>query len=297
MSHLNPPDRPDLQQKLQEILEDPDVRRLARRRAGHPDLAWDALQETFDAVAHVADPAAIKDLRAYFCRVLIRKIHRLSGQLGAALVDDFTRVADAHQERSVSTARAPRPFDEAVSLNLLAKGWFAYFAAQREELTASVPGRSGDHDRYRTEIVAVAERLLYAIVTANVSSADNDEGLRAAYPEWFIELGCPANTRHQRFSRARADVRTLLRKVVSRDDLRSLADVMAPGQLPDRCCYSFLVADEGDERLPSLGQVHIQASSDSSAEEHGTIGAARCRRRPCLPVSGRREGKRLGRCR
>ena len=227
MSHLNPPDRPDLQQKLQQILEDHDVKRLARRRAGDPDLARDALQETFDAVAHVADPAAIKDLRAYFCRVLIRKIHRLSGQLGAALVEDFTRVADAHQDRPVGTPRAPRPVAEAVSTNLLAEGWFAHFAAQREELTASVPGRSAVHDRYRDVIVAVAERLLYTIIIGDISSADDNVALRAAYPEWFAESGCPANTHHQRFSRARADVRALLRKVISRDDLLPLAIVRA----------------------------------------------------------------------
>ncbi len=91
---------PDFQQELLAIRDDPKVRSLARQRAGDPDLAMDALQAAYCAVARVADPAAIRNLRAYFCQVLIRETYRLLGQLGATLMEDFASVADARQGRS-----------------------------------------------------------------------------------------------------------------------------------------------------------------------------------------------------
>ena len=61
--------------------------------------------------------------------------------------------------------------------------------------------------------------MLHANVTGDVSDADSNSELIAAYPEWFAEPGCAENARHQRFCRARADVRHLLSTIVSRDDL------------------------------------------------------------------------------
>src|SRR5579864_4712929 len=62
--------------QLAEIVADPEVRRLALRRAGSRELAEDALQETFYAVARVRDPRRIESLRAFFCRSLINEINR-----------------------------------------------------------------------------------------------------------------------------------------------------------------------------------------------------------------------------
>ena len=90
---------------------------------------------------------------------------------------------------------------------------------ERGELATRVPGRSPDPGRYRDVIVAVAELVLLAIVAGDVSDADSNQALRAAYPQWFGEPGCADNTCHQRFSRARADVRDLLRAIISRDEL------------------------------------------------------------------------------
>jgi DNA-directed RNA polymerase specialized sigma24 family protein len=80
----------DFQHDLLAILDDPKVRSLARRRAGDSELAMDALQAAYCAVARVEDPTAIRNLRAYFCQVLTHEVYRLLGQLGATLVEDFT---------------------------------------------------------------------------------------------------------------------------------------------------------------------------------------------------------------
>ena len=68
-------------------------------------------------------------------------------------------------------------------------------------------------------IVTVAEQVLRAIMVEDISDTDYNTALRAAYPEWFAEPGYPQNTYHQRFSRARADVRALLRTIINPDDL------------------------------------------------------------------------------
>ena len=93
------------------------------------------------------------------------------------------------------------------------------FAAERGELATGCLAAPPIPARYRDVIVTVAELVLLAIVTRDVSDADSNAGLRAAYPEWFDEPGCAENTCHQRFSRARADVRGLLCTIISRDDL------------------------------------------------------------------------------
>ena len=60
------------------------------------------------------------------------------------------------------------------------------------------------------------EYLLRAIVLGDISRADFNHALRARYPEWFGPEACAASNGHQRFSRAREDIRDLLRCVISR---------------------------------------------------------------------------------
>lgn len=221
MPNLNPPDdRPDFQQELLAIRKDPEVRKLARRKAGDQELAEDALQTAFCAVASVANPTAIRDLRAYFCRVLIHEVYRLRGQLGATLMEDFTRVADARQGWSGGNLPARRPVAETVSTRLLAEAWMEPFVTRRRELANRVPGRSPDRHRYREVIVDVAGRVLCRIITEEISDADYNAALSTAYPEWFDQPGSAENNRHQRFRRAREDIRALLRTIVNPDDLR-----------------------------------------------------------------------------
>jgi hypothetical protein len=169
-------------------------------------------------MARIKDPARIEDLRAYFCRVLIRVINALRGQLSAILPDDLAGLADAGRCEACGPV-LPRPVDEAVAADLIARGWLERFAAERASLAGAVPGRSPDPGRYRQVIVSVAERVLRAIVTADICDADGNPALRAAYPEWFAGDSAKAGNAYQRFSRARDDVRSLLRAIISRDDL------------------------------------------------------------------------------
>ena len=140
-STTTPAERQDYLQRLLAIGEDAQVRRLAWARAGDLELAEDALQQTYDAMARIKDPGGIEDLKAYFCRVLIRVINALRGQLGAILPDDLTGLADANQGK-VSGGALPRPVDETVAVDLLARGWLERFVAERASLLAAVPGRS-----------------------------------------------------------------------------------------------------------------------------------------------------------
>jgi hypothetical protein len=200
--------------ELLAIWADPEVRKLAVRRTGDPDLAQDALMQAVCAVAQIGDLRRIKDLKAYFCRVLINEAHRLLGQLTAARVCDPATLAE------MSDARTPgRPSDEGVASALMARSWLERFRAQRGQLRASVPDRSGQPGRYRDMIVAIAEDVLRAAFHGDVSQADSSEALQAAFPEWFGEPGATDNTSHQHLSRARRDVRTLLREIVNRDEL------------------------------------------------------------------------------
>jgi hypothetical protein len=219
LSTTTPDGRRDFQHDLLAILDDPKVRSLARRRAGDPELAMDALQAAYCAVAGVEDPSAIRNLKAYFSQVLTREVYRLLGQFGAMLVQDFTSVADAHQGRPGGHQPIPQSVAETVSTHLLTEAWLEPFKIRRGELAAIVPSRSPDSGRYRDVIVTVAERVLCRIIAGDISDADYNTPLSAAYPQWFDAPRCAENARHQRFRRARADVRDLLRTIINRDDL------------------------------------------------------------------------------
>jgi hypothetical protein len=202
------------------LWEDPRIRRLARSRAEDPEVAEDALQETYYVMGRLPDPEKIRDLRKYFCTALIHEIYRLRGQLRATLLDGFEGLADACQDNT-GRRPLPEPFDETVCTRLRDRTWLRRFAGQREVLTRKVPGRSPDPGRYRDVIVTVAQWILSSAAMTDVSDADFNVALRAEYPAWFAEAGCETANGHQRFRRAREDVRGLLRIIISRDEISS----------------------------------------------------------------------------
>jgi DNA-directed RNA polymerase specialized sigma24 family protein len=205
--------------ELTRIRQDPQVWRLALRRAGHRDLAEDALQETYYSVARVKDPDHIENLRAFFCRALINQISHLRGQLNPIPVEDPEVLAGTRQESGRILAAAARPVDEAAAWRQLVVTWRKRFRLERERLMAMVPKRSSDPGRYREVIVATAEKILRAAVDGYVNWADCDDAVRAAYPDWFDEPGRTRDTYYQRLSRARREVRVLLMVIVGRDEL------------------------------------------------------------------------------
>jgi hypothetical protein len=202
---------------LAAIREDPKVKNLARSRAGDFELAEDALQEAYYAVARLENPERIVDLRAYYCRVLLRNIHRLRSQLGAILIDDFGVVADTCQ-RKPGGEPPPLPFDEAIGSRLLIQGFLRDLALHRAALTRTVPGRSPDPTRYREVIVTVAERVLRASIAGGLSDAEQNLAFRTLYPQWFAGDRVAISNIHQRFTRARADVCRLLQEIIRRCD-------------------------------------------------------------------------------
>lgn len=201
-------------------MEDRQVKQLARARAADPDLAEDALQETFDAMARIKHAEYIEDLRKYFCKVLVRNVYRLQGQLGADVMGDPAGLADACGRRLGGGALPPL-FDEAVHTDMLARKWLERLAKQRAARSGKVPGRSPEPGRYRDVIAATAEGMLLAIAAGDFRDVDLNLSLRAAYPEWFAERGVATANIHQRLARARADVSRLLRAVVRRCELES----------------------------------------------------------------------------
>jgi DNA-directed RNA polymerase specialized sigma24 family protein len=217
------PGRPPVtpfQEELAQVWQDPGIWKLALRRAGNRDLAEDALQETFYAVARVRDPGHIENLRAFFCTALIHQIHHLRGQLGPIVPEDPATLAGARQQAiPLWSPSVPRSIDEAAVDHVLADMWLRRFRSARQQLWAVVPERSSDPGRYRDVIVAAAEEILHAAWDGNVSWADSNMDLRAAYPEWLDEPGCSQNTCHQRLSRARREVQALLMAIVSREEL------------------------------------------------------------------------------
>ena len=206
--------------ELGEICGDPGIWSLAVRRAGSFDLAEDALQDTFYAVARVQDPERIENLRSFFCKALIRQIGHLRGQLAPLPVADIEGSAGDRHQRAPAFGSAPLvPVDDDVIWHLRVEEWLERLRLRHQEIWAAVPERSSVPGRYRDVIVAVAEEILRAGCDGQVSSADFDQALGDGCPDWFDEPGCARDTHYQRLSRGRRDVRDVLKAVVSRDEL------------------------------------------------------------------------------
>lgn len=214
----SPTGRDDFRRELATIWADPRIRRLALSRAGNPEIADDALQQTYCVLLNHKNPEKIEDLRKYFAKTLIREVYRLLRPGKATPVDNIEDAADACQG-GACCQRAPEPFDRTVVTHLLIRTWIRRLATHRGYFTLKAPGRSPNPRRYRGLIVIVAERILVASLTGDISDADFNPTLRAEYPEWFAAGSCETANGHQRLKRARDDVRELLQLIASRDDL------------------------------------------------------------------------------
>jgi DNA-directed RNA polymerase specialized sigma24 family protein len=176
-------------------------------------VAYDALQETYYAVARVRDPEHITDLRKYFCRVLQRQVVELLEVAGPLPVEDLDALVAARS----NGARSPgAPVEDRAVRSMQGAAWLRRLARLP---VVSVPGRSADSRRYQSVIVDIARCVVPALLEGEVSTADMDQLLARAYPEWFADAGASRATYHQRLSRGRRDVRTVLASVVSRNEL------------------------------------------------------------------------------
>jgi len=79
---------PGFHEHLLKLCTDPGIWRFALRRAGHRDLAEDAIQETYYSVSRVKNPEHIRDVRAFFCRSLSHEISHQRGQQTPVPVED-----------------------------------------------------------------------------------------------------------------------------------------------------------------------------------------------------------------
>jgi DNA-directed RNA polymerase specialized sigma24 family protein len=201
-------------QQLAEIWADPRIKAFARGYARDPQVADDALQSAYLAMARLKHLDQIDNLRAYFCRVLVRAVHHERGQLGALVIDDFTRLTDEHDGAADSRRVSPTGFEDDACTSVQAWSWHKRLVGARDQLMGTVSARSDDHDRYRTVIFAAAEQILLDGISGEQSEADTSDAFIASYPEYFDQPGASRDACHQRLGRARADVRKLLRAVV-----------------------------------------------------------------------------------
>jgi hypothetical protein len=203
----------DARARLLEICQDPRVRGFARQAAADPDVAEDALQSTYYAMHRLKHLADIENLKAYFYRVLRREISRERSELGAVLVEDFTRTAEERQAAGAMWPESSAGFEDMACVSVQFWSLRQRLVAEGAKVLASIPGRSADPARYRTVIHAAAEQILRAGVSGESSDADSNDAFRAAYPEYFAQPETSSNTLHQRFLRARSDLRALLQSL------------------------------------------------------------------------------------
>jgi DNA-directed RNA polymerase specialized sigma24 family protein len=214
---------PAVRDELSRLRNDPGMLRLALRYAYRDhDLAEDALQETCWAILRLKDPRRIDNLEAYFRTVLKRTVADQRGHIRSAPVPvDNPETLTGEADRGVTPDPGPpRPVDAQAVCNVLAAGWLARLRRERQRLRALLPDSSASPERYRDVVMVTSEEILRSALTGSVSWADCNQALRSAYAEWFGEPGCKQNTMDRRLSRARDDVRAILKAVISLRDLR-----------------------------------------------------------------------------
>jgi DNA-directed RNA polymerase specialized sigma24 family protein len=198
----------DFQQELLALRQDPQVRGFARRLVGDLGLVEDVNQMVCCRLLALKHHERIENLRAYYFRVLRNEATKL------LVLWQETPFEDGDD--------APVPaelVDEKVCNSLHAQIWLDRLADWRDRLLAAIPDRSADPALYRAVIYNTADEVLRDGINGEPCDADSNDALCAAYPEYFAQLNASADLLHQRFRRARLDVRALLQKIVNRDEL------------------------------------------------------------------------------
>jgi DNA-directed RNA polymerase specialized sigma24 family protein len=218
---IDPAGQPaSLQHELLAIRQDPQVVGIARRWAGDPYLAEDALQIAYYKVATAKNPEGIDNPRAYYVRVLQNEIKTLFASRQVISLENPEAVLDAGQRGIVVCGPVrSRPVADTVCTLQLARSLRARLAAQRKRLVGEIAARSDDPGRYRTVIYDSAGQVLLDGLNGEASDSDSNGAFRAAYPEYFAQPGASADLLYQRFRRARLDVKALLKAVVDRREL------------------------------------------------------------------------------
>ena len=198
----------DFQQELLALRQDPQVRGFARRLVGDLGLIEDLNQMVCCRLLALKHPERIKNLRAYYFQVLRNEATKL-----------YVPRQETPLEDGADAPVPAQPVDEKVCNSLHAQIWLDRLTGQRVRLLAAIPARSGDPGRYRAVIYNTAEQVLRDGINGEPCDADSNGALRAVYPEYFAEPSASADLLHQRFRRARLDVRALLKNVVNRDEL------------------------------------------------------------------------------
>jgi DNA-directed RNA polymerase specialized sigma24 family protein len=210
------------QQELLALRFDPQVIGLARRWAGNDrQLAKDGLDVAHYKVATVPHPERIDNLKAYFLTVLRNEINALHVQHRKTTPHQNPAAAlELGQHGTVVCGPArSRSMDDLVRTRLLAGSLRTRLTAQRLNLLLAIPARSDDPRRYKTVIFHAAEQVMLDGLNGDASDADSNDAFCEAYPEYFKQPGVAVNTCHQRFRRAREDVKALLHTIVDRDEL------------------------------------------------------------------------------
>lgn len=270
---------------LARVAQDPEIRRYAERRAGSRELAEDAIQETYWAVARVKNPQTIRDLRAFFRTAVAREISHQRGRSIPAPIDDIATTIDLHRNYASSSSSVPPSVDSEVALRMLGEELLACLDRHRNQLMASVPRRSPDQRRYGTAIIVVARKILSLLLDGPVSQADWNAILKSEYPQWCDEPDLTRDAIDQRLNRARRDVQLLLRQIARKTNLVTIMQLKT-----DTTDYKIDHISQLSRcivpAVPSESRRTTTAALDNKAARWRKEGSARCRRLALDPAFG-----------
>jgi hypothetical protein len=175
---------------------------------GDLDLVEDLNQMVCCRLVALKHPERIENICAYYVRVLQNEASKL-----------YVLRRETPFEDDDDAPVPAQLVDEKVCNSLRDQTWLNRLADQRDRLLGAIPARSYNPVLYKALIYNAADQVLRDSINGEPSDADSSDALRAAYSEYFAQPGASADLLHQRFRRAREDVKALLQKIVNRDEL------------------------------------------------------------------------------